>query len=225
VLVDLTAIDAAIILSGASFTVTGSGAEETVTGSANGDTINAGGGIDTINGGAGDDTVTAGEGADIIDLNAGADTLDLTEATAAGDDVTLNQGDGSAVDTSGGTFADFDVITGFSSGTAATNDDLDVTAAGNGTIQVVSQNNATTATNDLADGSHTDADAIRDFFNDSGMTFGAAAANDHDIVAVTFSDYTAVYLVDDADGDNVVDVGEIELLAHVDAVLVANDLI
>jgi len=97
VIVDLTAIDATVILSNQGFTYTGSDAVDTVTGSANADVI------------------SGGEGADTLDGGAGADTFDLTETTAALDTVKV-----------GATTTDSVTITGFSVGGTATDDDLEL---------------------------------------------------------------------------------------------------
>ena len=95
--VDLTAIDATVILSNQGFTYTGSDAVDTVIGSANADVI------------------SGGEGADILDGGAGADSFDLTETTAAEDTVKV-----------GATTTDSVTITGFSVGGTATDDDLEL---------------------------------------------------------------------------------------------------
>ena len=65
--VDLTNIDASVLLSSQGFTYTGSNAIDSVTGSANADVI------------------TTGEGADVVVGSAGGDTVDFTESTAAED--------------------------------------------------------------------------------------------------------------------------------------------
>lgn len=85
----------------------------TFTGASGNDVITGGLAADVLSGGAGRDTITGGEGADYINGGAGRDTITLTETTAAADEVEL------AV-----TAANYDVITGFSAGGAATNDNL-----------------------------------------------------------------------------------------------------
>jgi len=219
--IDLTQIDAAVLLGGQAITYTGWNGVDNVVATANGDTISTGAGADNITGGAGDDTITTGGGIDAVDAGAGADTIDLTEATEAVDTLTMDQGDGSDVGTAAGTFADFDVITGFTT----TSDIIDVSGiAGIDAEIIVSQNGATTASNDLADGDHTDVDAVVAFLNDDATNNASLVDGDIDVVAITFSDYTALYLVDDAGAVGDILVGEVELLATVDAILVAADI-
>jgi Ca2+-binding RTX toxin-like protein len=182
--------------------------------------IDGGAGTDAIDTGAGDDTITGGEGADTITSGAGEDTIILTETTSAGDDVVFAQGDGSAVGVATGSFTSYNTITGFTSGT----DDVDVTPNAAGAITIVDQDDAATATNDLADADFTDVDAIVAFLNDGGAALGGAAV-EVDYVGVTFSNFSAIYVVDDAAGLGTVVAGEVELLARVDTVIAAGDII
>jgi hypothetical protein len=110
----------------------------TFTGASGNDVITGGLADDVLSGGAGRDTITGGAGADYINGGAGRDTITLTETTAAADEVEL------AV-----TAANYDVITGFSAGGAATNDNLsaldatyawlgDGTADTDGTVALIS---------------------------------------------------------------------------------------
>ena len=85
----------------------------TFTGASGNDVITGGLAADVLSGAAGRDTITGGAGADYINGGAGRDTITLTETTAAADEVEL------AV-----TAANYDVITGFSAGGGAANDNL-----------------------------------------------------------------------------------------------------
>jgi Ca2+-binding RTX toxin-like protein len=219
--INLALIDGAVLLAGQGFTYTGWNGADNVDGSANADTLSGGAGADNLDGAAGADTITGGEGADTITGGTGADIIILTETTSAADDVVIGTADGSAVGVAGGTFSGFDVVTGFVSGT----DDVDVTINGGGAADTyLTQNAAATVANDLADGEHTDVDAVLAFLNDAANGL-AGAAGDIDVIAITFSDYTAIYSVTSAAADTTISAGEIRLLATVDDVLAAGDLI
>ena len=51
----------------------------------------------------------------------------------------------------------------------------------------------------------------------------AGTTGDIDVIAITFSDYTALYSVTSAAGDTDVSAGEVRLLATVDDILIAAD--
>lgn len=72
-----------------------------------------GAGADTLIGGSQADTLTGGEAADSITGGLGVDSISLSETTAASDDVVLGVG-----------ASNYDNISNFSAGGAATNDDL-----------------------------------------------------------------------------------------------------
>ncbi|EDM70247.1 hypothetical protein RAZWK3B_11581 [Roseobacter sp. AzwK-3b] len=206
-------------------TMTGSDAVDILTGGSGDDIVSGGEGADQLVGGAGDDQITGGIGADLITGGAGGDTIDLTEAVASGDDVFFALGDGSAAGVAGGTFSGFDVITNF----VSTSDDVDVTGvigASTGAATVVGQNAATNNANDLADADYTDVDAVVAFLNDGGAAL-APGGTDIDVVAITFSDFTALYSIDDTAGATVgtVEAGELALLGTADDILVAADIV
>jgi hypothetical protein len=96
--VDLSKIDATVLLSTQGMTYTGTTAVDTVIGSGNADTI------------------TLGNGADTVTAGLGADTIDLTETTAAIDTVIMTTGGAIAADT----------IIGFKAGAGGDNVDIDL---------------------------------------------------------------------------------------------------
>ena len=106
--------------------VNGEAGNDDITGGAGLDTIDGGAGNDTIAGDADVDSITGGEGSDAITGGTGADVIVLTETTAARD--TLVVGDADTTATA------FDVITGFTTGTAATADVIDFGSAIAGAI-------------------------------------------------------------------------------------------
>ncbi|MEK7259744.1 MAG: calcium-binding protein [Pseudomonadota bacterium] len=106
--------------------VNGEAGNDDITGGAGLDTIDGGAGNDTIAGGADVDSITGGEGSDSITGGTGADVIVLTETTAARDTLVVGN-----VDT---TATAFDVITGFTTGTAATADVIDFGSAIAGAI-------------------------------------------------------------------------------------------
>ena len=214
-------IDATLLLADTDLSITGTNGADTLVGDGGDDTIVGGTGVDTINGDAGADTLSGGEGADVITGGTGADVISLTETTAAIDNVIFDQGDGSAVGVAGGSFTGFDVVTGFT----LASDTVEVsTITGFITESVVAQTAATTAANDLADAEFDDVDAVLAFLNDGGYTDSNTTTADIEAVAVTFSDFTAVYLIDN-DTTSALTVGEIELLGTFDAILTATELV
>jgi len=220
--IDLGQIDASLILSGQAITYTGWNGVDTVAAGANGDTISTGAGADVITGGAGADTITGGEGADTITGGAGADTIVLTETTSAVDTVLYAlQTEGSGVGTVGGTFSGFDTITGFTVGADLIDLETNVTAAS----EVWASTAATTVANDLSDDEYNDVDAVTAFLADiAANETSVVDTNALTTVAITFSDFTAVYVIDNDDTSDPA-VGEIELLAVVEnAILTSTEL-
>jgi Ca2+-binding RTX toxin-like protein len=215
----------------AKITVTGNNGADTITGLANfATTVNAGSGNDTITGGnlvdtidgeAGNDTIVAGEGADSITGGTGADTIDLTEATSAVDTVVFaTVGDGSTAATTG-SFSGYDVITGFASG----KDKLDVSAiTGAGTEFEVIKSTAPTGTeNDLADADFAKVSSVVAFLEANNAVVDNGVADEY-VIAVSFSDFTAIYAIDnDGTANTTVEAGEVTLLGTVDVVSVAAD--
>ena len=206
---DTITVDASVLGLGA--TIVGSAADDVITGS------------------GATDSITAGEAADIVDGGAGADVIVLTETTAANDVVHFDAvSEGSAATGAGGTFSGFDVITGFGTLAAAGAgaDDIDVagiTVAAT-EFELADQDDATAAADDLADSEYTDVDAVIAFLSGGGSSVVDNGVVDDYVVAVTFSDFTALYGIAD-DNDNTVEVGEVTLLGTVDAVLAAGDFI
>jgi len=93
----------------------------TFIGGAAADTITGGAAADVLTGGAGADSMTGGEGADYYAGGLGKDKIYLTETTAAADEVELSVG-----------ATTYDLITGFSAGGAASNDNLSALQATHG---------------------------------------------------------------------------------------------
>jgi Ca2+-binding RTX toxin-like protein len=101
-------------------TITGGSAADFLTGGIGNDQITGGSGADILVGGDGNDSLTGGEGGDTFTGGFGLDTITMTETTAARDTVnvgTLTNGES--------TVSNMDVIIGFDTGTAATDDVLD----------------------------------------------------------------------------------------------------
>jgi len=194
----------------------------TINGNAGDDNITGSDGADTIDGGGDDDTITAGEGIDIVTGGAGADTIILTETTSAVDTVLYAlQTEGSGVGTVGGTFTGYDTIQGFVLAKDLIDLETNVTAAS----EVWASTAATAGAADLADTEFNDVDAVAAFMadivtNQTSVMDTAALTT----VAITFSDFSAVYVVDNNDTSDPA-VGEIELLAVVeDVILTATEL-
>jgi hypothetical protein len=95
-------------------TFTGSNGVDTVTLGAGDDVLNGGAGADVLDGAGGADSITGGEGADQITGGLGADSIILTETTAAKDTVVVTSG------------LTVDTVTGYTAGSAATSDELDL---------------------------------------------------------------------------------------------------
>jgi len=204
---------------------TGAGDDVVTTSGAGLDTIDLGAGADTLTTAAGgNDIITAGEGVDIIVGGAGGDSINLTETTAAIDYVTYTAlTDGSAAGAGGGTFTGFDVITGFKStsdklvfdsGTLDTDVDTAIIAA----KTVFASTAATAAANDMVQADYADVDSVFNFLTDVDAT-----GHDNDIVSITFTDFTALYQVNDG-GDALAET-EIKLIGTVDEVLVTGDVL
>jgi Ca2+-binding RTX toxin-like protein len=101
-------------------TLTGGSAADSLTGGIGNDQITGGGGADALVGGDGNDSLTGGEGGDVFTGGGGLDTITMTETTAARDFVWVG-----LVSNGESTVSNMDVITGFDTGTAATDDALD----------------------------------------------------------------------------------------------------
>jgi hypothetical protein len=222
--------------------VTGGDSVDTLVGGAGADDLDGGAGNDALNGGAGadllygaggNDSIVAGADSDAIAGGAGADTIDLTETTSVADYVTfLALTDGSAAGAAAGTFTAYDVITGFVSGTdklvfdgaAAVTASVTVTTdIVTGAITVVAGTAASTAANDLTVADIADVDKVATFLSDG--TYTTSTATNNDIVAITFSGLTALYVVTDAVAGGDIAATEIKLLGTIDATLVSDDIV
>jgi hypothetical protein len=142
----------------------------------------------------------------------------LTEATSSVDTLSTAQGDGSAVGASEGTFTGFDIVTGF----VVAKDLFGID--GDAAQEVFASDAATTAGNDLSTADFADVDSVVSFIadivtNETSVMDTAAITT----LAITFDDFTAVYLVDN-DDTTAPTAGEIELLATVDAVLTTTEI-
>ncbi|MDA8884130.1 hypothetical protein N9H99_05240, partial [Planktomarina temperata] len=178
--------------------------------------------VDTVDGGAGDDNITAGEGADLITGGTGADTINLTEATVAIDTVFFAAvGEGSTAAASGAQFSGFDVVTGFGSTDLVDVNAITVLAAEG---EVLLSTAGSTAAIDLADSEYTDVDAIVTFLNDAGSVFDNGGGGDSYAVAITFSNFSAIYGIADAGVVDTVEATEVTLLGTVDAVILAANM-
>ena len=223
--------------------IVGGAGDDAITAGAGADEINAGAGADTVDGEAGADTITAGEGADGV-IAEGGDTINLTETTSAGDNVIIQAVTaGSAVGAAGATWTGFNVISGFTSttddivfddGTTAANIFTDTVAAADkiiglgaatGNVTIYAGTVATGTDNDLAAADADDVDSVLAFLNAAGVAHDSATNGDIDVIAITFTDQTALYSFTDVATGNDVEVGELRYLASVDEVLVAGDII
>ncbi|MDA9892177.1 calcium-binding protein [Planktomarina temperata] len=230
-------------IAGISLTITGTAFADILLGDNVADAIVGGAGADTVDGEGGADTITAGEGADGV-IAEGGDTINLTETTSAGDNVIIQAVTaGSAVGAAGATWTGFNVITGFTSttddivfddGTTAANIFTDTVAAldkiiglgaATGNVTIYAGTVATGTDNDLAAADADDVDSVLAFLNAAGVAHDSAANGDIDVIAITFTDQTALYSFTDVATGNDVEVGELRYLASVDEVLVAGDII
>jgi hypothetical protein len=217
--------------------IDGGSGDDKITAGTGADTILGGAGADDIDGQGGADTITAGTGADEV-IAEGGDTISLTETTSAADNIIVQSVTaGSAVGAAGGTFSSYNVITGFTS----TVDDFvfddgttadfvgDTVAAGDEIIDTVDIYAATLATgtdNDLAVADIADVDAVLQFLNAAGVAHVGGTNGDVDLVVITFTDFSAIYTVTDADvTDGAILAAELTLIGTVDEKLVAGDLI
>lgn len=211
--------------------IIGGAGDDTIDGGAGADTILGGAGADDITGGTGADSITAGEGADEI-LATGGDSVSLTETTSAGDNVVFAAlTAGSAVGAAAGTFSGFNVVTGFvstvddfvfDSGNAFNGDVVNTVIADN--VVVYASTAATGDDNDLAIADYADVDSVLAFLNAAGIAYQGAGGDD-DIVAITFDDFTALYVVSDAAPGADIAAGEVRLIATADDILVAGDIL
>jgi hypothetical protein len=143
--------------------------------------------------------------------------------------------DGAAAGTAAGTFSGYDVITGFTTGTddivfdSNTNgDDVVNTAIIAGSVVVSAATAATTASNDITISNFMDVDQVVNYINDliANAAYTPDTAN-ADLFAVTIGSGTTgttvlYHVVDDGAA---VDATEITLIATVNGVLVAGDLL
>lgn len=210
-------------------TIDGKAGNDVITTGAGADSIIGGSGNDKIDASAGIDSINAGEGADIVTGAAGADTIVLTETTSAVDDVVFEAlGDGSTAPAAAGTFSGFDVITGFVlakdviSFDAAHTTTATIATAWIEDSEVLAQTAGSTTAIDLTDAEYTDLDSVVAFLADANTIVNNTSTDDY-LFAVTFSNFTALYVVKD-DGDDTVSAGEVRLLGTVDAVLTATEL-
>jgi Ca2+-binding RTX toxin-like protein len=217
-----------------SWTITTADGADTITGNSGADTISTGAGNDTIDGAAGNDVITAGNGADEITVGTGKDTVDLSETVSATDVVIFAAADdGGEAGETGGTFAGFDVITGFDT----TVDDIQYDGSGVDTGAEAELIIAgTVGDNDITASNYTDVDDVLAFINDAevvaladavgtGNDDGEYDANEDFLIAVTIgSSLTALYEFTSAAGGDAGDL-EVALVATVDAKLVAADFI
>ena len=211
--------------------VYGEAGDDTLTGGAGAETLSGGDGADLINAGAGANIISGGEGIDAIAGGADVDTVDLSETTSAADSFTYTaQGEGSAAGTAGGTWSGFDVVTGFVAGTDTVRfdsnhsdgiADVDALATAVTAKNVLASTAATNNALDLADADYTDVDKVVSFLADAHTT----VASQLDVMAITFSNFTAVYILDNAGADTVAAATDLELLGTFDAVLTTADLI
>ena len=192
--------------------VTGGASADVIVGGAGNDVLNGGAGNDVITGGAGDDTIIGGAGADVLTGGVGADVF------------RFSKNDGSAVNAAvAGNFVGFDVIT-------------DVTTAQNDKVAL---NSATIVLNTVAAPAATVADVATTTFDANGPVgvariTGATAADLTDIanviaaigaignetagesayfvVANGTNTASGIYAFTSVTGDNVIGVGELQLI-------------
>jgi len=200
-------------------------------GQAGNDTLTGSSKNDVLLGGTGTDNLSGGEGSDYYIGGTGADTITLTETTAVADYVVFAAAtDGSAAGSAGGTFTGFDTITDFVStedevvfDTANAYDTTTVTTALiDGSAVVKAGTAATLASDDLTAANYTNVDTVVRYLNSAGTSYTPTTSK-KDVVAVTFDDFTALFLVTN-DATAAVVASEVKLLGTVDAVLVAGDL-
>jgi Ca2+-binding RTX toxin-like protein len=205
-------------------------------GAAGADTITGSSSNDVLDGGAGADTITAGNGTDYITGGAGADTIDVTEATAnsAADYIIIAAtSNGSAAGTAGGTFSGYDTITGFLSGTdkvlgdsANTYTTTTVTTDVFDAKSVIASTGATLAASDLTGSTATDVDSVVAFIADGTVATALGyTANDNHLLAITDATGDQTFLYNLVSTDTTFTADEISLIAVIDDVVVAGDLL
>ena len=128
-------------------------------------------------------------------------------------------GEGSTAAASGAQFSGFDVVTGFGSTDIVDVNAITVLAAEG---EVLLSTAGSTSAIDLADSEYTDVDAIVTFLNDAGNVFDNGG--DEYSVAITFSDFSAIYGIADAGVLDTVEATEVTLLGTVDAVILAANM-
>lgn len=227
-------------------TLLGGAAPDTLAGAGGNDLINAGGGADSLTGDAGADSLIAGEGADNLRGGAGGDQITLTEAAAATDRVRYGSADDGTVDINDAASVNqntADNITGF----AAASDRIVLERAGlgigaggivnvaanaswnigTGAVFLFESDSANSDT--LNSNNHASLTAIEFAINaDNGAGFGSSAGR---TVALVISNpetqatrTTGVYLWTDADGDSVIEAGDVVRLLAVVQGVTANQM-
>jgi Ca2+-binding RTX toxin-like protein len=190
-------------------------------------TLTTGSGADTIVSVGGSDTITPGLGADTVTGGGGADVINLSEAVSSADDVVIAAlTDGSEVGADEGTFTGFDVITGFVSGV----DEIDNNISLAHQEVVVAGTLPTGTASDLTSANYTDMDAVFAFLSDTAVedlieTDGAYDASGNYTAGVTIAGVGTVIYAIENDATAALAIGEITLLATVDATLIASDFV
>ena len=209
-------------------TISGAGGNDVLTGGAGADTLNGGADNDTLNGGTGGDTLNGDAGNDTIDGDTGADTI---TGGAGNDTITLGGSDAAADTVVFGANAagnGNDTITEFETGT----DKLNVDAMTTETATTAWTGSITPAAGKVYFLSFDDAGAavaVETAAQVATKLTASAVVADSTVTAfIVVVDETegnaAVYSWTDA-GSNEVVVGELTLMATIDAQLVAGDII
>ena len=107
------------------------------------------------------------------------------------------------------------------SNNSASISDIDALATPVAAKTVIASTAATNNALDLADADYTDVNTVVAFLADAHTT----NASQLDVIAITFSDFTAGYLLDEAGDDTVADATELELLCTFDAILTTTELV
>lgn len=198
-------VDASTFTGDLSITFAGAVDNKIIIGGFGNDTLIGGDGADVIKAGAGNDRVEGGKGIDVIDLGTGDDTIVLTGWA-----------------TPGTTWADRDIISNFEAGNRGDIAELDIVSAGSTGAAIFQNENIIGATitfdTSVSDILHITADLTGTNMLDGASLLSVIGGGTIDVQATNESGYLLtyaggdayLYYVQDANGDNTIDAGEID---------------
>ena len=192
-------------------------------------TIHGNGGDDIIKGGSGNDTITAGEGADFITGSTGADNIDLAETVAVVDQVVYDRAEDGAQT---GQNEGHDTITNFVVGQDLITIDgslenaLDNNAGGDFNADAVTFTNEAALDAELAglavytNTTLQDSDLTQENFTEVldllNTNLQTSNTGDNVLYVVQSTNNSGIYFYQENDGNDIIDLNEIKMLALVD---------